>query len=322
MRRREFIVGLGSAAAWPVVARAQQPAMPVVGYLSGATPEPNGPAGLLKGLSETGFIEGRNLTMEYRYSSAYERLPEFAAELVRRRANVIVTIGLAAAFAAKAQTSTIPIVFATQNDSVQYGLVSSLNQPGGNVTGINTFGEELGAKRLRLLHDLLPVASRFAFLVDPMAPSSESAIKDVQTGAVTLGKTIEIVAASTNGEIDDAFKTIVGRRVEALLVAPSTLFLNRRVQVTSLAIYHHLPAMYGFRAHTDSGGLMSYGSNPTDEARQAGIYVGRILKGEKPANLPVMRPTKLEFVINLQAARILEIEIPPQLLAIADEVIE
>jgi len=184
--------------------------------------------------------------MEYRYSIAYDRLPEFAAELVRRRVNVIVTIGLGAAFAAKAQTATIPIVFATQNDSVQYGLVSSLNQPGSNITGINSFGEELGAKRLRLLHDMLPAASRFAFLVDPMAPSSELAIKDVQTGAATIGKAIEIVAASTNREIDAAFKTFVERRVEALLVTPSTLFLNRRVQVISLAVYHHLPATYGF----------------------------------------------------------------------------
>jgi putative ABC transport system substrate-binding protein len=305
-----------------VVARAQRAAAPVVGYLSGAGPEPSGPAAFLKGLSETGFVEGRNLTMEYRYASTYDRLPEFAAELVRRRANVIVTIGAAAAFAAKVQTATIPIVFLTQNDSVQYGLVSSLNEPGGNVTGINTFGEELGAKRHRLLHDLLPAASRFAFLVDPMAPSFESAMMDVRTGAAAIGPTVEIVAASTNGEIDAAFKTLVERRVEALLVAPSTLFRNRRVQVISPAMYHHLPAMYGFRFYTDGGGLMSYGSKPEDEGRQAGIYVGRILKGEKPADLPVIRPTRFEFIINLQTARILGIEIPPNLLAVADEVIQ
>src|SRR6516162_6686074 len=316
MRRREFIAGLGSAAAWPVVARAQQPAMPVIGFVHTGSADAGAGyvAALRKGLSETGFVEGRNVTIEYRFSNTYDQLGELATELVRRRVAVIATSGLQAALAAKAATTTIPIVFRTGGDPVQYGLVASFNRPGGNITGINDIGEDLGAKRLGLLQDLMPAALRFAVLVDPKTATTQSAITDVRAGAAAIGRPIEVVTASTNNEIDAAFASLVQKRIDALLVLPQSLFVNRRLQLITLATYHRLPAIYGGRTWVEIGGLMSYGTDFLDALRQVGIYTGRILKGEKPSEIPVLRPTKFEFVINMSTAKTLGLTIPETLL--------
>ena len=317
IRRRQFIAGLGSAAAWPVVARAQQPAMPVIGFVHTGSADAGAGyvAALRKGLSETGFVEGRNVTIEYRFSNTYDQLGELATELVRRRVAVIATSGLQAALAAKAATTTIPIVFRTGGDPVQYGLVASFNRPGGNITGINDIGEDLGAKRLGLLQDLMPAALRFAVLVDPKSPTTQSAISDVRAGAAAIGRPIEVVTASTNNEIDAAFASLVQKRIDALSVLPQSLFANRRLQLITLATYHRLPAIYGGRMWVEIGGLMSYGTDGPDALRQAGIYTGRILKGEKSSDIPVLRPTKFEFVINMTTAKALGLTIPETLLA-------
>jgi putative tryptophan/tyrosine transport system substrate-binding protein len=325
MKRREFIAGLG-AAAWPFAARAQQPAVSVIGLLYLGSPE--GSANLLaafrKGLNETGFVEGRNLTIEYRWGqNDVARLPDLVVDLVRRRVAVIATLGsLPGALAAKAATATIPIVFSTGADPVQAGLVASLNRPGGNVTGIVSMNVALGAKRLGLLHELLPGAVRFAVLVNSNSPNVEVVRRDAQAAATAIGRQIEVLTASSNREIDTAFASVAQMRADALVVAPSPLFDNRRVQLITLAAHHRVPTIYSQRECPEAGGLMSYGSSITDEFRHVGVYTGRVLKGEKPADLPVMQPTTFEFVINLQTARTLGIEVPPAWLAIADEVIE
>ena len=324
LRRREFIAALGGATAWPLVAQAQQRAMPVVGFLFVGEPEAAADQlrAFRKGLSEMGYVEGRNLAIENRSAhNQSDRLPELAADLVRQRVAVIAMGSVAAARAAKAATTTIPIVFAFGADPVQFGLVDSLNRPGGNITGMSSMQQELVAKRLGLLHELLPGATRFAVLVNPNNPTTGSVIADLQAAALTIGRQIEVLSASTNREMDTAFASALQKRTDALLVSPDGLFNNRGVLLT-LAAHHRLPAIHPVREFTEAGGLMSYGANNVDRYRQAGIYAGRILKGEKPADLPVMRPTKFEFVINLHTARLLGIEVPPTLLAIADEVIE
>ena len=323
MRRRQFIAGLGSTAAWLVAARAQQPAMPVIGFVFSGSPEPAQMAEFSKGLSEMGFVEGRNVAIEYRFAhSDLARLPELAADLVRRRVAVIFATGTQAALAAKAATTAIPIVVGTAADPVETGLVASLNRPGSNVTGFTSVSMEAGPKRLGLLHELVPGAARFAVLVNPNNPAIEHEIKGMQAAASSIGRQIEVLTARTNYEIDMAFASLGQRRADGLLIAPQALFFNRRVQLATLAVKHSVPAIGTGRQFTEAGVLMSYGPISMDGIRQAGIYVGRILKGDKPADLPVQQPTKFEFVINLQTARTLGIEIPPVLLAIANELIE
>jgi putative ABC transport system substrate-binding protein len=326
MRRREVISLLGGAAvAWPLAARAQQ-AMPVIGYLYSGAPETSAVflAAFRKGLSELGFSEGRNVEIEYRWAlNEPERLPELAADLVSRRVAVIVSPGTpASALAAKAATSTIPIVFRTGSDPVQLGLVATLNRPGGNITGVTAMTWEIGTKRVGLLHELLPGAARFAGLVDRTDLFSDSLISDLQAAASTIGRQIDFVTVSSSRQIDTAFASLVQKRPDALLVVPQGLFINRRVQLVTLATRHALPAIYPAREFAEIGGLMSYGSSPTDQYRQAGIYTGRVLKGEKPADLPILRASKFELVINLPTARALGLEVPATLLARADEVIE
>jgi putative tryptophan/tyrosine transport system substrate-binding protein len=296
-----------------------------VGYLDSFAPEASAQfvATFRQGLSEMGYVEGRNVAIEYRTSLRQPgRAEELAAELVRHRVSVIVASTLNAALAAKAATTTIPIVFNAVGDPVETGLVASLNRPGGNVTGVTTIGGGLGAKRLGLLHDLVPRAAQLALLVDPRTPSAKLITAETQAAVTAIGRQVEAFGASTNREIDTAFASLVQKGTEALVVSESALFESRRAQLTTLAALHRLPAIYPLREYLEVGGLMSYGANWTDQLRQVGIYTGRILKGEKPADLPVMRPTKFEFVINLQTARTLGIEVPPSLLAIADEVIE
>ena len=328
MRRRDFITLVGiAAAAWPLAARAQQPAMPVVGFLHHGPPEELSPliAGFRKGLSETGYVEGQNVAVEYRWAQGqYDRLPELAADLVQRRVAVIATpFSTPAALAAKAATASIPIVFGIGTDPVQAGLVPSFNRPGGNVTGIGLLNWALGAKRLGLLHQLLPRAARFAVLVRPDNPDVvEPFIKEVEMAAAAVGKQIEILTARSNPDIDVAFASLVQKRADGLLVSSDTPFVNRRVQLVGLSLRHAVPAIYPWREAVEIGGLMSYGASLTDAYRQAGVYTGRILKGEKPADLPVMQSTKFEFVINLNTAKVFGLSFPPGLLAIADEVIE
>jgi putative ABC transport system substrate-binding protein len=326
VRRREFITLIGGAAvAWPLGARAQQPALPVIGYLYSGAPETSAQfvAAFRKGLSELGFFEGGNVAIEYRWAhNEPERLPELAADLVRRRVAVLVTPGTpVAALAAKAATATIPIVFRTGADPVQIGLVDSLNRPGGNVTGVSAMSWETETKRLGLLHELLPGATRFAVLIvnDPIA---ENQIRELEAAAAAIGRKIEFISVRNNRDIDAAFASLAQKRPDALLVAPQGLFVNRRVQVVTLATRHALPAIYTGREFAEIGGLMSYGASPTDQYRQAGIYTGRVLKGEKPADMPVLRASKFEFIINLQTAKVFGLDVPYTLIARADEVIE
>ena len=326
MRRREFITLLGGAAACPLAARAQQAAMPTVGYLYVASPEAHAGrvAAFRKGLSVTGYVEGRDVAIEYRWAhNEPARLPGLVADLVNRPVTVIAAADLPSALAAKAASTTIPIVFETAADPVQVGLVASLNRPEANVTGVTNTGGELGAKRLGLLHELLPGAARFAVLVNPNNPVlAEAWIKDTRPAAAAIGVQLEILRASTHREIDAAFTSIAQKRIDALAVMPDNLFSTRHVQFATQAARHAVPAIYSNREYAEVGGLMSYGTNILDAYRQAGIYVGRILKGEKPANMPVLQPTKFEFVINLQTARTLGLTVPSSLLAVADEVIE
>src|SRR5262245_3807567 len=341
MRRRDFITMLGGAAAWSLAARAalaseasgqrgdskaQQPAMPVVGFLYAGVPELSTGvvAAVRNGLNEAGFIEGRNVSIEFRFAhNDNSKLPELAADLVRRRVAVIVTPGSTpSALAAKAATTSIPIVFSVGTDPVEVGLVANFYRPGGNVTGITSLNSELAAKRLGLLHDLLPNALRVAVLVNPSNPNADSLAKDTQAAGLAIGQQIEILAARTARDIDAAFASLVQKRAEALLVSPDPLLDNRRAQIVTLATYHRLPTIYSFRENVEIGGLMSYGSSAADRDRSTGVYAGRILKGEKPAELPVMRASKFEFLINLQTARVLGLDIPATLLARADEVIE
>ena len=321
--RRRFIAALGGAAVWPLAARAQQA---VVGYLSHGTAEAT--ASLIgafrKGLSEIGFAEDHNLAIEFRWADyKLDRLPELAADLVRRRVAVIATpVSTPASLAAKAATSTIPVVFGVGTDPVQAGLVASFNRPGGNVTGIVGLNWELGAKRVGLLHDLLPPAARLAVLVNPNTPESDPFVKDVQAACASLGRQIDVVAATNAREINQAFAALQQRAVGAVLISSDSLFLSRRVQLVGLSLRYAVPALYPWREAVEIGGLMSYGSSFADLYRQAGIYCGRILKGERPGDLPVMQSTKFELVINLQTANLLGIGFPSALLAQADEVIE
>jgi putative ABC transport system substrate-binding protein len=327
MRRRNFITLLGGAsAAWPLAARAQQPTMPVIGYLAAGTPDTNARfvAAFRKGLSETGYVEGRNVAIEYRWAqNEYDRLPELASDLARRGVSVIAATGSTLTVrAAQAATAKIPVVFGVGEDPVQTGLVASLNRPGGNVTGIVTMNVELAAKRLALLHELLPAATRFAVFLNPSNPTISSATRDALADAPAAGWQIEFLTASTASDLRTAFATLVQRRAGALLVAPDALFVTRRVQLLMLAARHAVPTIYPSREYAEAGGLMSYGSSFTDMFRQAGTYTGRILKGAIPSDLPVMRATAFEFIINLQTAKALDIDIPAMLLAPADEVIE
>ncbi len=328
MRRREFITLLGGvAAARPLAARAQQPGMPVVGFIRDGSADTNArnAAAFRKGLDETGTIEGQNVTVEYHWLEGhYDRVPALLADLVRRQVAVIATIGtLQVALAAKAATATIPIVFGEGEDPVRLGLVASLARPGGNATGINFFVAELAAKRLRLLHDLVPKAVRIAVLVNPTnAAITEATLRDVKEAAPLIGLQLQILNATTIGEIDAAFAALARERPDALFVAPDAFFLDRRVQFITLTTRDRIPATYSLRDYVAAGGLMSYGTDFADAFRQVGVYTGKILKGAKPADLPVAQSTKFEFAINLQTARALGIEVPPAVLSIADEVIE
>jgi ABC-type uncharacterized transport system substrate-binding protein len=328
MKRREFITLLGgAAAAWPLAARAQQPAMPVIGFLNATSPDEftDRLRGFHRGLKETGYVEGENVSIEYRWAdNQLNRLPALAAELVRRQVAVIVSgAGPTVPFVAKAATTTIPIVFLAPEDPVRVGLVASLARPGGNLTGINFFGSELGAKRLELLRELVPGAARVAVLVNPAnAANTETTLRDVEAAARAIGLQIQVLNASTGREIDVAFATFGRERPDALFVGPDPFFTSRRVQLILMATRHAVLAMYSGRQFPEIGGLVSYGASLTDAYRQVGAYTGRILKGTKPADLPVVQSTKFELVINAQAARMLGLDVPQSLLATADEVIE
>ncbi|HEY7579330.1 MAG TPA: ABC transporter substrate-binding protein [Acetobacteraceae bacterium] len=325
MTRREFITLLGGAAAWPLGASAQQ-AMPVIGFLHPASPDavPNGLRALHEGLKESGHTVGENVAIAYRWAeNQIDRLPDLAAELVRQRVAVIVALSPAPAFAAKAATTTIPIVFSVSDDPVKLGLVTSLARPGGNLTGFNFFLVELAAKRLELLRQLTPGAIRVAVLVNPAnAAIAEGTVRDVEMAARAMGLQIQVFNANTSREIDGAFASFVREPPDALFVSSSPFFTARRVQLVQLAARLAVPATYSRREYTEIGGLMSYGSDITDTYRQVGVYTGRILKGAKPADLPVVQSTKVELVINAQTARMLGLTVPSSLLAIADEVIE
>jgi putative tryptophan/tyrosine transport system substrate-binding protein len=325
MKRREFITLLGgAAAAWPLAARAQQP-MPVVGFLSSSAPVDRARylTAFRQGLREPGYLEGQNVAIEYRWAQDQaDRLPDLAADLVRRQVTVIAAHDTTSSIVAKAATTTIPIVFASGGDPVKLGLVASLNRPGGNVTGVTFVTAELGAKQLGLLHELQPGAVRVGVLVDPNFALTQSFVSDVQAAALSIGKQIEVLEAPTGRDIDTAFASLAQKPIDALSVGPGPLLDNRRVQLATLAAYHRVPAIYPLRVFAEAGGLMSYGTSITGAYRQAGVYTGRILKGEKPADLPVMQSIKFEFVINLNTARAFGLTFPPGLLAIADEVIE
>jgi ABC-type uncharacterized transport system substrate-binding protein len=326
VKRRAFITLLGgAAAAWPIAARAQQP-IPVIGFLHSGSPEPNATriAAFRKGLSEAGYVEGQNVAIEFRWAAEQnDRLPDLAVDLIRRRVSVIATPGSTpASLAAKAATDTIPIVFLIGGDPVTLGLVASLNRPGGNATGVNLQLVELVAKQLGMLRELGPAANRFVALVNPNTAYSGALVKDLQASASALGLPIEILSAGTDREIDAAFANFVQKPGGALLIGPDAVFVSRRAQIVTLAARHALPAIYYVRDFAGIGGLMSYGPNLAQTYRQTGLYVGRVLKGEKPADLPVVQPTKFELVVNLNTARALGLTVPDRLLALADEVIE
>ena len=318
--RRKFLATLGGAAAWPIAARAQQPAMPVVGLLSGGTLTPGSVTAFRQGLKEAGFIEGQNVAIEYR-SDQTDRLPLLVADLLRRQVALIVG-NTPAALAAKAATTTVPIVFVIGLDPVRVGLVANLNRPGGNVTGVSFISTELAAKQLGLLRELRPGAARIAMLADPKFPGTARIVSEVRAAASVIGQQIEVSYVSSGREIETAFRTLVQRGAGALLVGGGGFFLTQREPIAALAARHRIPAIYVQRDFVEAGGLMSYAPSIPDAFRQAGSYAGRILKGEKPGDLPVMLPTKFELVLNPKTAKALGLEIPDKLLALADEVIE
>jgi putative tryptophan/tyrosine transport system substrate-binding protein len=327
MRRREFMTLLGGASvAWPLAASAQQPAMPVIGYLHSSTPD--GLSDYLRALrqsiKESGYVEGENLVIEYRWAeNEPDRLTVHAADLVRRQVKVIIAIGAPAPIAAARATTTVPIVFAVPEDPVRLGLVTSISRPGGNLTGVNFFSAELAGKRLELLRELVPTSKRVAVLLNPAEPTIAAAnLRDLEGAASAGALQIRVFNASTITEIDTAFAALASERPDALFISSGPFFLNRRVQIAHLATRYAIPAIGSPRAYPEAGGLMSYGASLTDAHRQAGLYVGRILKGAKPADLPVVQSTKFELVINASTAKALSLEVPPTLLARADEVIE
>jgi ABC-type uncharacterized transport system substrate-binding protein len=326
MKRREFIALLGGAAAvLPLAAHAQQPRMPAIGVLNSTSPVARAHLvdAFRQGVFDTGYVQDQNVAMEYRWAQdQYDRLPDLLADLIRREVAVIAATDPPSALAAKAANTNIPIVFATGGDPVKDGLVASLNRPGGNITGVSFVVMELGAKRLGLMHELLPEAVRLAVLVDPNFPITEFFVSNMRAAASTIGKQIDVFNASTVREIDSVFASLAQKPVDALMFGPSALFNNHRVKLVTLATHHRVPAIYTLREFVTASGLMSYGTSHTDAHRQAGIYAGRILKGEKPADLPVVQSTKFEFVIDLNTAKALGLSFPPGLLAIADEVIE
>ncbi len=324
MRRREFITFIGGAAAWPLAARAQQPAMPVIGFLSGTSPETARLRAFRQGLKDAGFIEGENVAIEYRWAdNQIDRLPALATELVRRQVAAIVAGTTSAAFAAKTATRTVPIVFSSPEDPVGLGLVASLARPDGNLTGINWFASELAAKRLDLLREMVPGAARVALLVEPAnVRITEGTVREVEAAARAMGLQIRVLNANTSREIDTAFATLASERPDALFIGSSSFFNARRVQLAHWATHHRVPAIYSGRQYVEAGGLMSYGASLTDASRQMGVYTGRILKGAKPSDLPVVQSSKFELVINAQTARMLGLTVPDKLLVAADEVIE
>jgi putative ABC transport system substrate-binding protein len=326
MRRREFLGVLGGAAAWPVAARAQQPAMPVIGFLSSTSSGPYAPfvAAFQQGLKETGFVTGQNVTIEYRWAEGqFDRLPELAADLVRRQVAIIaVGGGGVTALAARDATSTIPIVFAFGSDPVKLGLVASLNRPGGNITGVSYLAVELGPKRLELLREMLPKAAAIGFLINPGSPNTAFDLPVVEAAARTLGQQLIIANASNDLEIDAAFETLMQQRADALVIQADPFLFSRRTHLAALALRDKIPTIYFERDFAAAGGLLSYGKDFVDANRQAGIYVGRILNGAKPADLPVLQPTRFQLLINLKTAKALGLTVPPTLLARADEVIE
>jgi ABC-type uncharacterized transport system substrate-binding protein len=324
MKRRDVIALLGAAAAWPLAARAQQPALPLVGFLGTSTANTPTLTGFRRGLAEAGFVEGRNVAVEYRYSEGrYDRLPALVAELLGRNVAVLFAAGgVQAALAAKPASATVPVVFANGSDPLRFALVASLNRPEGNITGVSFFTATLEAKRLGLLSQLVPAATGFGVLANPANANAESQRHDIEQGARVLGRPVAIVDARDEREIEAAFATLAQRRTGALLVASDPFFFSLREQIVALAARYRLPAIYEWREFAEAGGLASYGTNLADGYRFAGVYVGRILKGERPADLPVVQSSKFEFVINLRTARALGIEVPLGLSAGADEIIE
>jgi putative tryptophan/tyrosine transport system substrate-binding protein len=326
VRRREFFTLMGGAAVWPVAARAQQPALPVIGFLNSASLDATkaSVAAFRQGLAETGTIEGQNVSIEYRWAEGrYDRLPALAADLVRRKVAVIATTsGIPPALAAKAATTTIPIVFTAGADPVEVGLVTSLSRPGGNLTGVAVLNVELAPKRLELLHELVPAATLIALLVNPANPNTDTVSRDLQAAARTLGLQLHVLRASAEGDLESVFATLLQLRAGGLVIAPDTFFVSQTEQIAALALRHTVPAISLYREFAVAGGLMSYGASGTDAVRLAGVYCGRILKGEKPADLPVQQVTKVELTINLKTAKTLGLPVPQSLLFGADEVIE
>ena len=327
MRRREFMKLLGGAIAWPFTASAQQPVTPIIGYLGAGSPDKdaNRVRAFLQGLSETGYVEGQNVQIEYRWADGQiDRLPALAAELVHRQVSVIAAEGgVGSALAAKAATATIPVVFQLGSDPVEVGQVASLNRPGGNLTGATSLTAEVGPKRLELMHELIPAARMFAVLINPKSPiNAERASKDLRPAAAALGVKLLFLNAATDSDFDRAFATLVRERASGLVINPDAFFTGRSEQLAALALRHAVPAIFAFRDFAVAGGLLSYGGSFTDLHRQVGIYTGRIVKGERPSDLPVVRSAKVELIVNLKTAKSFGITVPMSLLGRADEIIE